>query len=497
MAHSTEDIIGLDASVSDPRIGCAGLPLVGRRPLSDDECGRLRRQALWPWRWGCSTLTVVGLLFAIMMIGDWEGGAEALITVPLLICAVAASFWIDAIKRARLASRALRDGHVYLFVGSVRNDETGEDEPHRIDLLFTGDALAIDGEQPDGPAMFTGTAQALAMQYGPGATRTMPWWPAGAEADGSQLWCYGLPRVAQRPLADIERAEVEQRYRHLVGRFWLLVLVPSGADIAAFAALTLTLGDASRWVSATALLGLPVWALGWAMAFDCWRRLRHLAGARQSGHLSAFVSRTNDQGVAFDPPFSLELLDGGLVWSANGYREQRVVVLRPVAVAPAPAAAELASQFMQPTQLADGVTVRLNRRPLDQAELAELRRMARPLRWWVGGVVMLAMAALSLRDMWLGASGQRTYLLISFVFFWIALKLFRVLAKQLVLYRAHRADVQGAFVVQLDPSESPEAAEAASIPAGTRYIEILPGSQRVWTVDGLPAAWRAQAGSGG
>ena len=101
MAHSTEDIIGLDASVSDPRIGCAGLPLVGRRPLSDDECGRLRRQALWPWRWGCSTLTVVGLLFAIMMIGDWEGGAEALITVPLLICAVAASFWIDDRRHQR------------------------------------------------------------------------------------------------------------------------------------------------------------------------------------------------------------------------------------------------------------------------------------------------------------------------------------------------------------------------------------------------------------
>ena len=108
-------------------------------------------------------------------------------------------------------------------------------------------------------------------------------------------------------------------------------------------------------------------------------------------------------------------------------------------------------------------------------------------------VVTAAMAALSVRSLWFGVSADAGQLLPSFLFFWIALRLGRVLGGQAELFRSHSADMAASFVVLLDPSDSPDQAREAGVPEGTRFIEVLPHSGRVWTLDGQPAPWRAHA----
>ncbi|MBI5835200.1 MAG: hypothetical protein HZB16_23080 [Armatimonadetes bacterium] len=465
----------LDRSVADPRLSVASLPLVGRRPLADHEASRLVWAAGRGWLGWAAFLAIGAVVHAIQSPPDDPN--------PLVSSALMLAVAVGLLSPMWRSARRLRGAWVYCFEGLV---PTGDGEcrgRHRAEALLDGRVILVDGEPSRSLAPDAQLSRHLTLRFGPQVRREPPWWPEDSAADGSGLWCLGMPRVATRPLSAAERDHLAQRLAGHRARFWTYLLLPPAYTTVALA---LAMRQGEPWAVGAALAGVVAWVVGWVAALEHRRWAAALRPAWSGGTLSAFAQR-NPEG----PHLSLQVLDGGLIWAVDGYLARDRELVGVAAVAPTPASAEMAAQFMEPTTLDNGRTMRLNRRALTPEELIELRGMARPLRWYGGGVVTALMAVQSIRTMWLGVTGQPSYLLASLLFSWLALRLSRVLAQQLVLYRVHRADMASGFVVQLDPSESPDQAQAAGVPPGTRFIEVLPHTNRVWTLDAQPAPWRA------
>lgn len=465
---------------ADPNVRCHGLPLVGRRPLTDDERLALRRLVN---RSHLVTLGVpgLGLLFLLLLTlltglspaadGPWLG---VLLVGMILAVALPACLWWDQRRVVGRARADLAAGCVWRFVGQVP-------EEHSAELLTSGTVLRLDGEPAAPLARQESVSEFLARQFGPDAAPAPRWW--SAEAPPPRFWCEALPQVAQRALSTAEHAELLASYRRHRRRCVLALVTPP-------CLLGLTVALANSWCGlVTGLASLVSLPVGLAMANDERKWLAALRLALTEGTLRAFELRLEPvPGDVFSP--NLELLGGGLLWAVNGWRERRLAVLATTEVAPTPAMAQMAANFMVREEFAPGQSAQTNVRDLSSDELDELRailRRTRPLRLWPTAIVFVGLA---LRNLWVALASVPSAGVWALVCGWLGQRLTRVAWQQTQLHRRLAADLALGRLRQLAPGEWPEASRQTGVPLDAPYVEILPHSGLLWSVAGEPALWR-------
>jgi hypothetical protein len=177
---------------------------------------------------------------------------------------------------------------------------------------------------------------------------------------------------------------------------------------------------------------------------------------------------------------SLEVLSGsGRIWRAQGQLVKPWIQGRPTQVAEAPQYAKIASQWLEPIPTRDGSELLGGKRDLSPPEVEELSRFAR--RLWIRPLpVAVGFTVWSSIPLWIllfhGHSDQEWYLY-AFVLF-MTLRVDYWLYQAIVLAKSMKRDALIAKVVILKKEDAEQIAE------------VLPLSQRLWSLDGVPAPWR-------
>lgn len=189
----------------------------------------------------------------------------------------------------------------------------------------------------------------------------------------------------------------------------------------------------------------------------------------------------------------------GIVWSINGERPPRPIALNPVQVASVPRIAGIAAQWLQPlpVETENEPLISTNQRALSSSEIGEIRQLQRRLIW-NGWFFLYAFDLFFIPHLWrfFSSVSQSTNVDTSEVQY----NAFLAVGLLCLHWRPFRQlwvachivdDIKHGSVIIL--SYSPElSGDRGEEPETTTPVicEVLPWSEILWTVDGVPAPWR-------
>jgi hypothetical protein len=325
-------------------------------------------------------------------------------------------------------------------------------------------------------------------------------------SEAGTRWCAGLPCVAEERLTELQRDAAERVY----ARARNAMLAYSG--FALLGGLGLILWASGRWIERGWIELLPVCIV---KALDHARKALPLRRDLEDGFSWVFHGRLAQASYEEEDPEVAQLLAAGLF--VRGDVEQRISVLprsgRLLNVngqnAPPDRRLHVATTAAWPTNLyryslppevkeVFGSSAReLKRRRIAEPERAELKRHVARLTsvpWVLIALTALMSALVSswiVRDQTLPRDAFAALALVSWSY--VALRHLR----GYILARRLEADLdvgwllswQVSDVAGVRPAVSPAKPTTTSQPP-FQHAEVLPVSQRDWTIDGKPAAWR-------
>jgi hypothetical protein len=325
-------------------------------------------------------------------------------------------------------------------------------------------------------------------------------------------WCAGLPCVAEERLTELQRTAAERIYGR--ARNALLGYVIGGTLVLP-AALALGLwgldvGDRRAWVAACVTTFAVLMPLCIAKALDYGRAALPLRRDLEDGFMWVFQGQLAQERYEEEDPEVLALLHDGLF--ARGEVEQRICVLprsgrlmqvnersvpplRRLHVSTTASWPSPVFRYSLPPEVKEvfgPAAGNLKRRRIGDPERAELsRHVARLTRppWLFIGLTALTSIFVSswiVRDR---ASPADLFALLGAVV-WVVSAWRHV--RGYALARRLESDLELGWLLSWEASEPPRAAPRPpdSQPPPFQRAEVLPISQRDWTIDGKPAAWR-------
>jgi hypothetical protein len=336
----------------------------------------------------------------------------------------------------------------------------------------------------------------------------------GRPSEAGTRWCAGLPCVAEERLTEVQREAAERTYGR--SRNALLAYAAAGGVVlpAAFA-LGLWASNAlgrHSWLALT--LSFTLFAvllpLCVAKALDHGRSALPLRRDLEDGFLWVFEGTLAEARYEEEDPEVMALLQAGLL--ERGGREQRLAVLprsgrlmqangknlpplRRLHVATTAAWPTQLFRYSLPPEVKEvfGPSARdLKRRRMAEPERAELGRHIARLTATPWLLIALTAVMSTFVSMWIvrDQAAPQDLLALAWLVIWIASALRHIRGYSLA--RRLESDLEVGWLL------SWEAAEAPGTPRDPRdggpppfqRAEVLPVSQRDWTIDGKPAAWR-------
>lgn len=332
---------------------------------------------------------------------------------------------------------------------------------------------------------------------------------AGALAQDSSLWCFGLRNEGTRPLTQEERQALSSRV--------LFSAALGGAALAALflalaAPLVLLLVAPAPLYTEHGTLAVILWAVVISLA-AAWAKTRILRTAQlnkdaAAGMVLVFQGPLADMPedrtyrallrqalliLAANAVQTIEVLPhSNAIWRINGKPPRGWLEAPVVQVAQVPAFAALAAEWVQAGEIDLGRPALSGRRDLTAAEVQEIRRRADAMiHKRLGPAVLFTATALAV----LWTYNGRIPASVSLPFAWIAaIASFSILVLALAAATAiqYRRDAALGRVLIVRFVISTDAAEGAKEEL-TPPMEVLPFSRAPWTEDGLPARWRRTA----